>query len=145
VFFMLGRIISAMAVSLALSACAGRDPQPIASVQPQDVYADCTMIRAEIEANNQKTQQLANEQGWKVAQNVGAGVVGLVIWPVWFGMDFKDAAGKDAAALQAPAVSYNPRGAALRTGLSASSAASLVTAYASLSPQSDSKQTADRR
>ena len=41
-----------------------------------------------------KTQQLANEQGWKVAQNVGAGVVGLVIWPVWFGMDFKDAAGK---------------------------------------------------
>src|SRR5262249_2574406 len=31
----------------------------------------------------------------------GAGVVGLVIWPVWFGMDFKDAAGKDAAALEA--------------------------------------------
>jgi hypothetical protein len=24
-----------------------------------------------------------------------------VIWPVWFGMDFKGAAGKDAAALQA--------------------------------------------
>ena len=37
---------------LALSACAGRDPQPIASVQPQDAYSDCTMIRAEIEANN---------------------------------------------------------------------------------------------
>jgi len=31
----------------------------------------------------------------------GAGVVGLIIWPVWFGMDFKDAAGKDLAALQA--------------------------------------------
>src|SRR5215472_5438681 len=59
------------------------------------------MIRAEIEANNAKVTQLANEQGWKVAQNVGAGVVGLVIWPVWFGMDFKDAAGKDAAALEA--------------------------------------------
>ncbi len=59
------------------------------------------MIRAEIEANNQKSTQIANEQGWKVAQNVGAGVVGLVIWPVWFGMDFKDAAGKEAAALQA--------------------------------------------
>jgi hypothetical protein len=59
------------------------------------------MIRAEIEANNQKTTQLANEQGLKVAQNVGAGVAGLVIWPIWFGMDFKDAAGKEAAALQA--------------------------------------------
>jgi hypothetical protein len=85
----------------ALAACAGRDPQPIATVQPQDQYSDCTMIQAEIQANNAKATQLANEQGLKVAQNVGAGVVGLVIWPVWFGMDFKDAAGKDVAALQA--------------------------------------------
>jgi hypothetical protein len=95
------KLLPAMAVGLALSACAGRDPQPIASVQAQDQYSDCTMIRAEIEANNAKTKQLADEQGWKVAQNVGAGVVGLVLWPVWFGMDFKDAAGKEAAALQA--------------------------------------------
>jgi len=94
-------ICSAMAVGLALSACAGRDPQPIASVQPQDVYSDCTMIRAEIEANNAKATELSNEQGMKTAQNVAAGVVGLVIWPVWFGMDFKGAAAKDAAALQA--------------------------------------------
>jgi hypothetical protein len=89
------------ALGVVLVGCAGRDPQPIATVQAQDQYADCTMIRAEIEANNAKVTQLANEQGWKVAQNVGAGVVGLVIWPVWFGMDFKDAAGKDAAALEA--------------------------------------------
>lgn len=88
-------------LGIALVGCAGRDPQPIVTVQQQDVYADCTMIRAEIEANNAKVTQLANEQGWKVAQNVGAGVVGLVIWPVWFGMDFKDAAGKEAAALEA--------------------------------------------
>ena len=88
-------------LGIALAGCAGRDPQPIATVQAQDQYADCTMIRAEIEANNAKVKQLADEQGWKVAQNVGAGVVGLVIWPVWFGMDFKDAAGKDAAALEA--------------------------------------------
>jgi hypothetical protein len=90
-----------MAIGLALSACAGRDPQPIASVQPQDAYSDCTMIRAEIEANNQKAKQLADEQGLKTAQNVAAGVVGLVVWPVWFGMDFKGAAASDAAALQA--------------------------------------------
>lgn len=88
-------------LGIALAGCAGRDPQPIATVQVQDAYSDCTMIRAEIEANNAKVTQLANEQGWKVAQNVGAGVVGLVLWPVWFGMDFKDAAGKEAAALQA--------------------------------------------
>jgi hypothetical protein len=45
------KVFSAMAVGLALSARAGRDPEPIASVQPQDVHSDCTMIRAEIEGN----------------------------------------------------------------------------------------------
>jgi len=65
------------------------------------MYSDCTMIRAEIEANNAKAADLANEQGWKVAQNVGAGLAGLVIWPIWFGMDWKGSAAKDAAALQA--------------------------------------------
>jgi hypothetical protein len=59
------------------------------------------MIRAEIEGNNQKAKQLADEQGLKVAQNVGAGLVGLVIWPVWFGMDLKGAAAQEVAALQA--------------------------------------------
>ena len=91
----------AIACSIALSGCAGRDAQPIALVQPQDAYSDCAMIRAEIEANNVKATELANEQGWKVAQNVTAGVVGLVIWPVWFGMDFKGAAGQDATNLKA--------------------------------------------
>jgi hypothetical protein len=93
--------LRAIGVGIALSSCAGRDAQPISTVQQQDAYSDCTMIRAEIDANNQKAQQLANEQGMKVAQNVAAGVVGLVIWPVWFGMDLKGAAGQDAANLQA--------------------------------------------
>jgi hypothetical protein len=94
-------VCTTIAAAVALSSCAGRDAQMISTVQQQDAYSDCTMIRAEIAANNQKAQQLANEQGMKVAQNVAAGVVGLVIWPVWFGMDFKGAAGQDAANLQA--------------------------------------------
>jgi hypothetical protein len=59
------------------------------------------MIVAEIEANNIKVQELADEQGGKVAQNVAAGVAGLVIPVLWFGMDFKGAASKEVAALQA--------------------------------------------
>jgi hypothetical protein len=98
---MRSKVFSTMAVGRALAACAGRDPGPVASVQPQDVYADCTIIRAEIEANNAKVKELSDEQGWKVAQIVATGVVGLVIWPVWFGMDWKGATAKDAAALQA--------------------------------------------
>jgi hypothetical protein len=92
-------IVTAAAVGL--GACAGRDPQLIATVQPQDQTASCVQLQAEIQANNIRVQELADEQGLKVAQNVGAGVVGLVIWPMWFAMDFKGAASKDVAALQA--------------------------------------------
>lgn len=86
--------------SIALGACAGRDPQQIAIAQPQDAHASCAQIQAEIAANNIRVQELADEQGLKVAQNVAAGVAGLVIWPLWFAMDFKGAASKDVAALQ---------------------------------------------
>jgi hypothetical protein len=60
---------------------------------------DCTAIMAEVQANNQRMQELASEQGWKVAQNVAAGVAGIVIWPLWFAMDFQGAASTEAAAL----------------------------------------------
>jgi hypothetical protein len=83
-----------------LGACAGRSPQPVAVVQPQDRYADCAAIIAEGPANNTKIQELAGDEGSKVAQNVAAGVVGIFIWPVLFGMDFQGAAGKEVAALQ---------------------------------------------
>ena len=88
-------------LGIALAACAGRDPQPIATVQPQDQTASCTQLTAEIQANNIKVQELADEQGGKVAQNVAAGVAGVFIPVLWFAMDFKGAASKDVAALQA--------------------------------------------
>jgi hypothetical protein len=97
---MRSRVYSAMAIGLALSACAGRDPMPIATVQPQDAVSDCAMITAEIEANNIKFKELADEQGLKTGQNIAAGVAGIVIWPLWFAMDFKGAASKDVVALQ---------------------------------------------
>ena len=95
------RIFAIIVLGCLLGACAGRDPQPVATVQPQDQILTCTQLQAEIQANNIRLQQLADEQGLKTAQNVGAGVVGLFIWPVWFGMDFKGAADKEVAALQA--------------------------------------------
>jgi hypothetical protein len=64
-------------IAIAAGACAGRAPQPVAVVQPQDRYADCAAITAEIEADNQKVKELASEQGLKVGQNVAAGVAGL--------------------------------------------------------------------
>jgi hypothetical protein len=59
------------------------------------------MIRAEIEANNVQAEKLAEENHAKIAQNVAAGVVGVVVWPVWFAMDAKGAAGTEMDALKA--------------------------------------------
>jgi hypothetical protein len=95
------RFLTFAMLALLCAGCAGRDAQPIQTVQPQDQYSDCAMISAEIEANNAKVKQLADEKGVKVAQNVAAGVAGIVVWPLWFAMDFKGAADSDMAALQA--------------------------------------------
>src|ERR1700720_921226 len=91
---------TALAAGVAWAACAGRDPHPVAVVQPQDAQSDCAMIRAEIEANNVQAEKLAEENHAKIAQNVAAGVVGVVVWPVWFAMDAKGAAGTEMDALK---------------------------------------------
>lgn len=94
------RIIITACIATGLGGCAGRAPQPVAIVQSQDRFSDCAEIIAEVQANNQKLQELGSEEGAKVAQNVAAGVAGLFIWPLWFGMDFQGAAGKEVTALQ---------------------------------------------
>jgi hypothetical protein len=90
----------APAAAFLVCACAGRPPQPVAVVQPQDASTDCNAILAESDANNRKLTELGGEQGAKVAQNVAAGVAGLVIWPLWFAMDFQGAASTEATALE---------------------------------------------
>jgi hypothetical protein len=95
------RALSIISVALTLAACAGRDAAPVATVQQQDAYSDCSMINAEIQANNRRAEELSSEQNTKVVQNVAAGVAGIVVWPVWFAMDAKGAASTDAAALKA--------------------------------------------
>ena len=87
------------AVSLS-TACAGRAPDPVAVVQPTDNLLSCSAMLAEISSNNDRITGLGSEKGAKVAQNVAAGVVGLVVWPVWFLMDFQGAAGTEIKALQ---------------------------------------------
>ena len=96
------RLVACFAVALAIAtgACAGRAPQPVSVVQAQDQSTDCTALQAEIQANSVRVQQLADEQGIKVAQNVAAGVAGLFIWPLFFAMDLQGTAATEAAALQ---------------------------------------------
>ncbi|MEM6972418.1 MAG: hypothetical protein AAF577_06400 [Pseudomonadota bacterium] len=84
-----------------LAACAGRSPDLVEVVQEEDRRLSCFQIEAELEANNRQMADLAGEESAKVAQNVAAGVAGLLIWPLWFAMDFQDAAGKEGSALAA--------------------------------------------
>jgi hypothetical protein len=93
--------VTSAALALTLAACAGHAPSPVAVIQPTDAFADCTALLFEANANNQRMQDLAGDQGAKVAQNVAAGVAGLFIWPIWFGMDFQRSAGIEISALQA--------------------------------------------
>jgi hypothetical protein len=86
---------------LMLSACAGRDPNPVPLSQAQDVQASCMAMQAEVDANNKRIDELKSEGRWKVAQNVSAVAVGLLVWPALFAMDFKDAADTDKEALEA--------------------------------------------
>lgn len=94
--------IVATAVSVLLTtACAGRDAHPVAASQPQDNSSSCAAVQAELDANNLRISQLGREEGWKVAQNVGAGLVGLFTLGIGFAaMDFKDAAGTERDALE---------------------------------------------
>lgn len=91
--------LSILAVAGILAGCAGRQPQLVQVVQASDQQLACDQIVAEIKSNNERIQDLAREEGLKVTQNVAAGVAGLFIPVLWFGMDFQDAAGKEAKAL----------------------------------------------
>jgi hypothetical protein len=95
------RILGIVALCVALGGCAGRSPAPVAVIQPQDQFMDCTAILAEVQSNNAQVQQLASDQGLKTTQNVAAGVAGIFIPILWFGMDFQGTADKETQALQA--------------------------------------------
>jgi hypothetical protein len=94
------RIVGIVALGAALAGCAGRAPAPVAVVQPTDRYMDCTAIMAEVGANNEKVKQLASDKGLKTTQNVAAGVAGIFIPVLWFGMDFQGTADTEMTALQ---------------------------------------------
>jgi len=93
-------IAAVLTIALTASACAGRAPAPVPVVQAMDSSLNCTAIVAEVNANDGKIRELGREEGNKVAQNVVAGVAGLLIWPLWFAMDFQGAASKEVTALQ---------------------------------------------
>jgi hypothetical protein len=82
------------------TSCAGRDARPVAISQPQDAAMSCPQLRSEIAGNNRTISELGSERGGKIAQNIAAGVVGVLVWPMLFAMDFKGSAATEQRALE---------------------------------------------
>lgn len=76
-----------------VAACAGRNPVPTATVQPHDSTSNCTMVSAEVAANQRRISELDSESTGTTVGNVALAVVGVAIFPpLLFAMDLKNAA-----------------------------------------------------
>jgi len=93
-------IFPLIAATLIVASCAGRAPDPVALIQPTDTTIDCVGIKAEVTRNNKRVKELAKEKNIKLAQNVAAGVGGLFLPIVWFGLDFQGTQTLEMEALQ---------------------------------------------
>ena len=97
-----GRLLIAVVLSTAISACAGRDAQPVQMVNAWDSNATCVDILTEARAVSYKISNLRREEEDKKTQNVIMGTAGVLLFPpLLLGMDFKDAAGTEREALEA--------------------------------------------
>jgi hypothetical protein len=83
-----------------LVACAGRQANTVASIQPGDDIMTCDQIVATIKLNTISVKDLMGESSSTVGKNVVAGVAGVIVFfPALFFMDAKNAAGDEARAL----------------------------------------------
>jgi hypothetical protein len=86
------KALTVVACLVLLTACAGRDAKPVAMMSPYDRDLSCDQIQAEIQNNETKARQLAEEDNSAHNSNVAIGVVGaLLFWPALFALDVSDA------------------------------------------------------
>lgn len=93
------RWLGSVTLALCLGGCAGRAPQIPPLVHASDRTLTCNAIQAETALNSEQMATLAVEENLKFGQNAVAGVVGFMVWPAWFALDFQNAAGKEGDAL----------------------------------------------
>lgn len=96
------KMVSAVALTAMVGACAGRDPNPVGVVQNGDQFLDCNAIQAQVLANDNQLRALGKESSSTTGSNVALAVVGgLLFWPALFAMDLKHASDKETSALEA--------------------------------------------
>ncbi|MET4129265.1 hypothetical protein [Roseovarius sp. MBR-6] len=84
-----------------VSGCAGRDANPVQTIQEGDSGLSCSELRQEIEISSQNLSRLLGDQKEIQGKNTAAVVVGAVVFfPALFFMNLKGAAKEEAKALQ---------------------------------------------
>lgn len=76
--------------SVILTGCAGREANPMALYMPGDEKRSCPALHAEMAQLQAEMQRMLPKTD-KGLSNALLGTAGLIIWPLWFFMDFKDA------------------------------------------------------
>ena len=83
---------AAIAVTVLVGACAGRDAAPVSAFQPYDRDLSCSQIQGEMASNEEKARRLIEEDENAGDSNIAIGVVGaLLFWPALFALDTGDA------------------------------------------------------
>ena len=81
-----------------LAACAGRSASPIQVTQPGDRNLSCDEIVAQMTQYNNEIADLDAEISSRQKRNIGFGVAGIFLFPIWFGLDLGDAPEQEKAA-----------------------------------------------
>lgn len=80
-----------LCVSIFFAGCVGREANPIAVYLPGDENRSCKGLMTEIAQLQVDMAKLQSEKGDKETSNVLLALCGILFFPVWFFMDFKDA------------------------------------------------------
>ena len=96
------RTLALALCAMSLAACMGRQPVPVQTTEGYDEHLSCDQVRAEIDANTVKANQLVSENDSEHNGNVAIAVVSTAIfWPGYFMLDTGHAEHDEEAALRA--------------------------------------------
>lgn len=91
---------SVLMCAIILTACVGRTPHPISTVQPGDKHLACSQIEAEVIQRQDGLQDLETERATRQQANIAKGIGGILLFPVWFFLDLGSAPETEASAIK---------------------------------------------
>ena len=88
---MKSKMIWLLAACLFGSGCAGRQANPVLVSLPSDYGMGCDSLNMEISSLANQVQLKSGTASNVGTKNLLLGIGGVIVWPLWFGMDLKKA------------------------------------------------------